>query len=286
MKVRFLKGGNARETHLSNALEVGIKKHGDTLEVIDKGGDITLDCDVVAFCGVKSREIYQAYTRASIRVVYFDKGYSRHSRTDDVRGWEYWRWAVNSHQPTCKFRPDYPSDRLALLAAAGHGWEFKPWRKKGNHVVIAGSSQKYHDFYQLKPPADYYQKLSKYLNGYTDRQIVYRPKPSFKDAAPILGAGYSMKESISTALEGAHCLVTHGSNACFEAMLAGVPSIIIGEAVAKPISSVSIKEIESPRLASDEERSAWLRWLSYQQFTENEMKSGLAWEVIRDQLIG
>ena len=278
MKVRFLHSDKARERLLADAFLAGVKAHGDETDKRALGGELTFDCDVAVMCGVKSRDIFRAHARAGVQVVYLDKGYARHSRTDSIRGWEYWRVAVNAHQPTGKYRANLPGDRLAEI-----GWEFKPWRETGTKVILAGSSQKYHDFYDLKSPTDWNMKLSKYINGYTPREIVYRPKPSWKDAEPLHGAGYSTGESISEALNGAHCLVTHGSNACFEAVLAGVPCIILGEGVAKPISSLSIKEIESPRLAKDSEREAWLRWLAYCQWTQSEMYDGLAWPHIRRQ---
>lgn len=268
----------ARERLLAEAFLEGVKRHGDEIDRRALGEDFTPDCDVAVMVGVKSRELWRAHARAGVQLIYADKGYDRHSRTDDIRGWEYWRVAVNSHQPTSKFRPDYPGDRLKKF-----GWEYRPWRESGIKVVIAGSSAKYHAFYDIKDPTEWSQKLIKSMNFVTRREIVYRPKPSWKDAVPIVGTTYSQGGSFHDVIRGAHCLVTHGSNACFEAMLMGVPSIILGDAVMKPISSHDISEIERPLLASDKERDAVLRWLSYQQWTMAEMLDGKAWPVIRRQ---
>ena len=282
MKVRFWHSDKPRERLLSEAFLEGVKLHGDQTDVRALGEAITIDCDVAVMVGVKSKDLFQAHARAGIQLIYMDKGYARHSRTDAIRGWEYWRVAVNGHHPTGKYRANIPGDRLKEI-----GWKFKPWRKEGKQIVIAGSSQKYHNFYDLKSPTDWATKLVKQLNDLSPRrQIVYRPKPSWKDAEPIVNTTYSKDngEGIDEVLKGAHALVTHGSNACFEAMLAGVPSIILGDAVAKPISSTAIEDIEKPRLASDEEREALLRWLAYQQWTMAEMVSGLAWKNIRKQI--
>lgn len=279
LRVRFWYSDKARERLLGEAFIAGVKKHGDEGDFRALGQEPTFDCDVACMVGVKSRDLYRAHTRAGVQVVYLDKGYDRHSRSDDIRGWEYWRVAVNGHQPTSKFRPDYPGDRLAMM-----GWKFKPWRAKGQHIVLAGSSAKYHNFYDLKEPTGWSTKLIKELNNYTTRPIHYRPKPSWKDAVPIDNTTWSGREQgIMDALWNAHCLVTHGSNSCFEAMLEGIPSIILGEAVMKPISSTSLKEIESPRLARDSEREAVLRFLAYSQWTMGEMNDGLAWATIRKQ---
>ena len=279
MKVRFWASDKARERLLAEAFLIGVKHHGDEGEMRSLGQEFTPDCDVAVMVGVKSRDLYRLHTRAGIQVVYMDKGYDRHSRDDDIRGWEYWRTAVNGHQPTAKFRPNYPADRLAEL-----GWTFKPWQKRGGHILIAGSSAKYHAFYDIREPTAWAAKLVRSLRMQTAHEIVYRPKPSWKDAVPINGTKFSDRsESIADALKGAHCLITHGSNACFEAMLMGVPSIILGEAVMKPISSQTLDDIEKPHRASDDERDAVLRFLAYQQWTMAEMADGIAWPNIRRQ---
>lgn len=279
MKVRFYFSDKPRERLLSEAFLAGAKLHGEDVETRALGLEANHECDVAVMCGVKSRELWNAHSRAGVICVYLDKGYSRHSRTDDVRGWEYWRVAVGGHQPTAKYRPDYPGDRLAQM-----GWTFKPWRESGKQIVIAGSSLKYHNFYDLKSPHEWTTKLVKCLEGQSKREIVYRPKPSFKEAVPIVGSRFSKGTSIEDDIRYAHCLVTHGSNACFEAMLMGVPSIILGEAVMKPISSTDLAELENPRLASDSEREAVLRFLSYCQFKQTEMLDGEAWQTIRRQI--
>jgi hypothetical protein len=280
VKVRFWASDKPRERILAEAFVTGVKAFGDQADTRSLGEEITPDCDVAVMVGVKSKELWRAHQRMGVQLIYLDKGYDRHDRGDGSRVWEYWRCAVNAHQPTAKFRPDYPTDRMEAFE-----WEFKPWRKSGSHVLIAGSSAKYHSFYDLKEPNDYWRKAIKQMN--TKRFIVYRPKPSWKEAQAIEGTEFHHGPNmpgIDDDLKNAHVLVTHGSNACFEAMLAGVPSIVIGDAVAKPISSTELTDIEKPRLASDAERKALLAFLSYHQFTMEEMCEGIAWRTLRQEI--
>lgn len=86
------------------------------------------------------------------------------------------------------------------------------------------------------------------------------------------------------ALRNAHVMVTHGSNACFEAVLAGVPVIVLGDAVAKPISSTVIEEVRRPHLARARDRKQWLANLMYHQWTMPEFEGGEAWNHIRPQI--
>ncbi len=137
----------------------------------------------------------------------------------------------------------------------------------------------------MKDPTAYARGIVRELRQSTERPLVYRPKPSWSDAVPIIKTTYSgPEEHIGRALTGAWVTVTHGSNACFESVLAGIPCIILGDAVAKPISSTSLGDIENPRLASDAERLAWANNLAYFQWTAAEFLSGQAWEFIRQEI--
>lgn len=284
MRVAFLASDKARERLLADAFLKGAKRHGHETQVIPltEGEPEVGNYDVACFVGVKSRELFQAHGRAGIPVLYFDKGYSRHSRTDGVRGWEYWRVAINAHQPTERLDRNMPGDR-----AARFGWESKPWRKRGSTIILAGSSGKYHDFYGIRNPTHYWARKVEDIRDVSDLEIVYRPKPSWREAVPIEGTRYSeLPERLEALLAKAHVLVTHGSNCCFEAAMAGIPSIVLGEAVAKPISSTSLDDIVKPRLANDEERGQWLANLAWWQWNSREFYSGEAWEFLGEQIHG
>jgi hypothetical protein len=281
MKVRFWTSDKPRERILSEAIGQGVMKHGDEYDTRALGNEATPDCDVAIMVGVKSKELWQAHLRLGCQMVYLDKGYSRHDRGDGSRVWEYWRVSVNAHHPTAKFRVgDYPDDRSTAA-----GWTFEKWKPNASGpIIIAGSSEKYHSFYDLKPPTEWAQKLVKEIRRTTQNPIIYRPKASWKGAVPIDGTTFKQDGSIDDVLKGAWCLVTHGSNACFEAMLAGVPSIILGEAVMRPISSTEISEIHSMKLATSKERASILAFLAYHQWTMEEMASGKMWEVVRKEI--
>ncbi len=151
--------------------------------------------------------------------------------------------------------------------------------------MLAGSSAKYHAFYGLSDPTRYAQKIVKQLAHLTKREIIYRPKPSWREAVPIRGTRFSppksyMLENLGHILPTAHCLITHGSNACFDAMVAGVPSIILGDGVALPISSCDLYKIEDLPKPRDHARLQLLANLAYHQWTESELASGQAWDTI------
>lgn len=284
MRVCFWHSDKPRERVLSDAFLEGVRSCGDEVKARPLQPHVEVDewADVACMVGVKSRELFHAHWRAGVHTVYLDKGYTRHSVSGGIRAWEYWRVAVDGHHPTHQLeKMTAPRDRLDRLDL-----HLTSWRNRGEHIVFAGSSAKYHDFYSLPDPTAYAAKYIKRIRSYSKRRIVYRPKPSWKEAVPIEGADYSEGGSISEALQDAHALVTHGSNAVFEAILMGIPCIVLGDAVAKSISSTDVAQIERPWLATMGEREQWLANLAYMQWTQAEMASGEAWRHIRPQIYG
>lgn len=281
MLVAFFASDKPREQDLAAAFLAGASRRGWKTEQRDLCAEPDVSgADAVAMVGVKSKRLFELTRKAGACPIMLDKGYIR-SRRADARVWEYWRVAVRGHHPTAT---SLMAQKMPLDRFEGLGVEVHPWRRYGGHIVIAGSSAKYHDFYGLPEPNLYYRNVVLDIQARTNRQIIYRPKPSFKDAQPIEGTRWSGgDETIHDALWGSHALVTHGSNACFEAALRGVPSIILGDGVAAPISSRSLDEIEDPKLGK---RDQWLANLAYHQFTESEMREGMAWRHIEGWVRG
>lgn len=289
MRILFIRSDKPRERLLADAFVAGALKHGEDAVQVERpeGGEYSSDlpaCDMVCFVGVKSVRLFKQFWKAGVHTVMLDKGYVRVGAGGGVKGWKYWRVAIDGHHPTRYLGAmQMPPDRWMKL-----GLEMKPWRSRGAHVVFAGSSEKYHEFYDLDHPTRFAEKyVTRLYKELTKRTIIYRPKPSWEDACPVHGAmfSYGRGTSIHDVLRDAHCLVTHGSNAVFEAVMEGVPCIVMGDAVAKPISSVALEDVEAPRLASDAERLQWGGNLAYCQWTLDEFHSGEAWSHIKDQLI-
>lgn len=283
MRVCFYRSSKPREGNLAEAFVAGLRAHGDdgVIRMLDGEVQVADDCEVACMVGVKSKALFDANWRAGVHTIIFDKGYSRHKAPGPVRGWEYWRVSVDAHHPTVNLmKVDRPSDRFERL-----GFDIMPWRETGKHILLAGSSAKYHEFYGLKDPTTYAKDIVRQLRAITERPIVYRPKPSWKDAVELTKTRFSaLPETILDVLADAWVTVTHGSNACFESVVNGIPCIILGDGVAKPLSSTSLSDIEAPRLATDEERYAWACNLAYQQFTLPEFFSGEAWATIKGQI--
>lgn len=275
MRIAFIKSDKHEDKQLGSAFAHGLASlsTSDVVRVTTADSDDLHAFDVVGVIGVKSDDVVRRL-RPGQKWIYFDKAYNR-----DWPRW--WRVSVCAHQPTNHLlRGKFPLDR-----ARAQGWLPLPdWRtsKPGDYILLAGASAKYHKFHGLPDPTTWATILVDRLRRHTDRQIVYRPKPSWKGAVPIPGTTYrepKSRVSIERELEHTHALVTHGSSAAFDALRAGVPSIIHGNAVTREISSTSWEDIENP-LRDTTRRENLVAALAYHQWTVDEIAKGEAWPFI------
>ena len=264
-------GFYATDKSSDSALIAALLCAGFDVDIIEDRSSMPL-ADVYCFVGVKRADLARRLTAAGKLWLYWDKAYNR-------RWPEWWRVTLCAQQPT-RYLMDI---KQSGNRAAAQGWirARHPRRADGGHIVLAGSSAKYHDFvnHDYRDPTEYATCLVYEIQARSSRRIVYRPKPSWKAAVPVDGAEYSARHTtgdIHQSLIGAHVLITHGSSTCFDALLAGVPSIILGDGALKSISSVSLDDIENPRRASDDECWQLLANLAYCQWSLNEIAAGLA----------
>lgn len=283
MKVTFLHAHNERDYLLGDAIAKGMAVHGDHLEELAMpAAKCVLDTDFVAFIGLKRRDWFKYCKQTGQRLMYFDKGYY-HREFEQRKDFLFWRISVDEQQPTEYIATaTHSPDRWLKL-----GREMEPWRKPTprGHIIIANQSEKYHQFYDLIHPTQWVMDIVEDLRRYTDRPIWYRPKPSWRNKKKIKGLTYCDMQPLSQLFPGCHALITHGSYICIDALLNGVPTIPLGNAVSRSICSTALSEIESPRLATDAERLQVMANLAWCQYTTKEWASGFAWQHVKELLV-
>lgn len=267
--------GKFREEPLQRAVQAACELAGDEFVVELNSVEEPAPGAVAIMVGMKATALRQRCIAAGQRVIIADKGYDR---KDD-----WWRVAIDAHQPSkYLMQLNRPKDRMKAA-----GWRFLPWHheNKRQFVLIAGGGAKYHSVWNLSPPAVWADETARAIRaaGWTG-EIRYRPKPSQPDKTVPAGTVLSAPKYMVQALEHCHAIVTYGSNACFEAICSGVPSVITGDAVMAAVSSRSVNEVCAPYLATDAERMTALRNLAYCQFRETEFIAGTAWPELKRQM--
>lgn len=288
MHLTFWIADKGYEGTVGRALMEGIKRCGDTVEMMSVDSFRAPDGDAGIVFGVVRREILWAYQQSKRPLIYFDKGYTR-ARME----WEgkslpmWWRACWQDVHPTAYLmRHNYNTSRWCGLDINLPQRVLAP----RGHVVILGSSAKFHHTMHLPHPTDWAQDLVDHVAAQQPgRAIIYRPKPSWRDAVRVRGAKFDWvgenerKTPLAHTMLKAHCAITYGSIAAVDAINMGVPVITLGNAVTKALGSTSLHALAAPKWPERPLLAQWAANLAYHQWTPAELKSGEAWSIIKEQ---
>lgn len=222
--------------------------------------DLPSDRVPVVGCTPELRPLIDQWVAQKRTWVYWDRGYfdrifATGLPTGDDGG--YYRWHVGSFQMN-RIR-DVPPDRWLSRKASSC---VRPWQKDGRHVVVAAPTRTYGRFHNTR---DWIADTIDTLARVTGRQLVIRDKEQCRT------------RPLSLDLEGAHCLVTHGSNTAVEAAILGCPVFVDKSSAAMLVGKSDLKEIENPAYP---DRSKWFHSLAYSQFSEQELVDGTLWRLL------
>jgi hypothetical protein len=144
----------------------------------------------------------------------------------------------------------------------------------GKKILVAPPSEKSLTLWDISAE-QWVQDTVTEIRRHTDRPIEIRMKrpraERFKED--------TMEQALA---DNVHCLVTYNSVAACEAIMLGKPAIALGPNAAGVLCSQSLSEIENPLIPTLDQREAWLRHLSYSQFTFDEMSDGTAWHILQE----
>jgi hypothetical protein len=192
--------------------------------------------------------------------IYWDRGYARRVFATDLPTGDnggYYRWHLNGFQ--AQAIRDVPGNRWAALRTP-----LRPWARNGKHIVVAEPSPTYQRFHGIE---GWTERTLERLRHLTDRPIVVRDKEMQR-----------FGRKLHQDLKGAHCLVTHGSNAAVESVIMGCPVFVHPDSAASLVGLTDLSGIETPVYP---DRELWTWSLAYSQVTEAEMVSGKLWELLK-----
>lgn len=149
----------------------------------------------------------------------------------------------------------------------------KPY-SPGRKILLAPPSEKSFSMWDINQTRWIEDTIAE-IKKYTDRPIEVRLKRNREERSKV----DTMQQTLANDV---HCLITFSSVAAVEAVMLGKPAITLGPNAAQEICSRNISDIEKPYFPSEDERNAWLRHLSYSQFTFAEMSDGTAWRILNE----
>jgi hypothetical protein len=188
---------------------------------------------------------------------FIDSGY-----TNFIEHNKKWHRLVRNHLHYGKYF-NAPSDRLSNFASFPNNW-----RHDGDIILVIEpgpfAANIFHiDIHQWK------YNVETELRKYTDKKIKFREKFPKKQRTKLYN------ELLN---EDYYCVININSNAATESIWAGVPVITLDKHITNPVSKNQISEINNLYRGP---LGNWLSYLSYSQFTYDELINGTALNIIR-----
>jgi hypothetical protein len=156
-----------------------------------------------------------------------------------------------------------PADRLKNFSKFP-----KPWRKDGKKILVIEPGPFAASIMHVDAKS-WTEHVSSELKKYTDRPIEIRSKINKKIRTSLY----------QTLVDGDYyCTVSINSNSAVESIWAGVPAITLDKHVSNSVTRNSLSQINDMYYGP---LGDWLAWLSYCQFTYDELMDGTALNIIR-----
>lgn len=226
--------------------------------------------DVAVFWGyvTSCQTIMKGYLEAGKKVVYLDLAYWRRD--------DHYKVCVDARHPTAYFQSN-PKDGSRRKRFVNH---IRPYRVR-DCILVAGLSPKAAWAENLEPAGSFEIKVVEELRKYTQRPIIYRPKPTWGSAPVIPNTIFSPgTEHVDIALSKSWSVVTHHSNVAVDGLIDGAAAFCkVG--AASVMGTFDLSKIEDP--VYPDNREQWLNDLAYCQWSVDEMRNGTCWRHLKDE---
>lgn len=217
----------------------------------------------VAWSGVGHFEILRNLQRCQLDFYYIDTGYIGNKKLKT-----YKRITKNKLNDDREII-DRPNDRLSILTVDREQY------KRGSDILIIPPDQKVLNCWA---PGiileEWLTDIQNMLKSLTDRKVIIRTR--IKNRADRL-VNNKFTDSLKN---NVHATLVWSSNCAVESVLHGIPVINLGPTATTKVSPFILDQVNDvPDLDPDLVES-WIKHISYCQFTDEEMKSGLAWNLL------
>jgi hypothetical protein len=273
----------------------GINLYRDIVSYIDKT-DQTIECNYDADAALiwsvlwngrmsRNKNVWDHYRSKNKPVIVIEVGGLVRNVT--------WRLSINGITRSAIFpkieKLNY--DRPKMLNLNLLSWH------DGDYVLICGQHGKSEQWRNMPLMDEYYKQVVLDVRRYTDRPIVIRSHPRYRENIFFAIDSNFYKENkvdwnvpkhiqqtydsfdLEPLLSHCHCVISHSSNSGVNAILAGTPSIVSEESLAYEMGTSDLSLIESLPTPN---RDQWFVELCYKEWLEEELE--YAWINLRNQL--
>lgn len=195
-------------------------------------------------------DIFNHNRRHNIDYYEVDRGYVNPNHYDG-----YYRISKNGLQAQY-LEHELPDDRLSKLK-----YERAEWFSPKGRIIIC-------------PPSEYIEQYSGFTPSWWENEIIQ----SIGDK-PYKVRDKSDARPLNDDLQGARCVITFNSNVAIDAAIKGIPIITGMYSVAGRWSQNSMANVTNDTLTVQDPIEL-LKFISYNQFTLEEIKDGTAWKIL------
>ena len=202
-----------------------------------------------------------------------------------------WKLGINGINRDADFAvEDYmPSDRLSKFEIV-----LQRWKEEGEYVLICGQHGHSQQWIDMPDMDTYYKNTIQEVRKYTDKPIVVRSHPRFREGLHWAcdsewykqqGVTWNIPKHIQQTydsfdlehmLKHTHCTISHSSNAGISSIIAGVPAVVSEHSLAYEVGTEMNKWLSKP------DRANWLNKMSYIEWFPHEIET--QWLRIREKL--
>lgn len=218
----------------------------------------------------KRKEIYKCWETGR-PFYYIDNGYMGNL----MKKKKYYRVVKNNIQHT-KIKSGMPSDRyLDLCQFAPYMNYYGKKALQSGPILLVTPSEKPCQFYNLDKKRWVEETVAE-IKKYTDRPIVIREKGLRPDRIK------DNSVASQCARDQIYAVVTYQSMAALEAMHYGIPAFTLAPSCVDSVSNRNLSDIENPNYPAEDKFLNLLHYLSYCQYTLDEINRGVALSMIEE----
>jgi len=239
---------------------------------------------VRAVGGRMAIDVDEIYANTTLPMVYSGISKTAAKTQAEKHGLDYWnidtgylgnrrfktwfRITKNGFQVTIPIQ-SRPNDRLKRLQVD------RTQFRRGNKIMIIPIDGKVSGAYKIPDPDTWLQQTIDTIKTHTDREIVVRHRPVSREVRVT-------SDLFVDALQNdVNAVVVWASNCGVEAATHGIPVVSQGPSACTQISG-RMEQIDNLPAIDTEVQEMWLRWLSYNQFSNPEAESGIAWRILQE----
>lgn len=168
-------------------------------------------------------------------------------------------------------------------------FDLQPWSAKGKYILIALQRNGGWSMGKLDV-MEWCKNTIDTVRQYSDRPIIVRAHPGDKRARNYLRLNYpnvkiSNNEHLMEDFKNCWAVITYNSSPSVAAAIEGIPVFVTDpepqKSQAFDVCNIDLSQIESPQRP---ERQQWIERLAMSHFNFDELKQGIAWNIIKEYI--